>query len=446
MPAPRRVAVIGGGIAGLAAAHYLTRDGCDVEVFEATERLGGLGASFERDGRVFERFYHVMLPSDEHLLGMLEETGLGDRPYWTDSSMGFMHRSRRFALNTPLDLLRFGVLPFHDRLRVAFTGLYGTLLRNGDALDHISAEQWLTRLSGRRAFARFWRPLLEAKFGAAYEQIPARWFWTRFQREKGGKKEVKGYPRGGYEALARGLADSVKGRGGRIHVSTPVQSLTLDGVGRPTLDTVLGRDTFDQAVTTLPLAQLRSVAEGQLAGRVDEVHNDIDYQGVVNVVLMLRQSVISDYWMPVLESGAPFQGIVEATRVIDRAETGGATLVYLMNYVHRTDPLFHRDPAEIGREYFSALLRLFPHLEPDDLLEARTFRAPFVEPIYTLGYEASRPPSELVPGRVFLATTAQVYPGVTSWNGSTGLAKEVVGQMTARWSATPVEGTVGASP
>lgn len=445
MSGARRVAVIGGGIAGLAAAHYLTRDGCEVKLFEATERLGGLGASFERDGRAVERFYHVMLPSDEHLLGLLRETGLDDRPYWTDSSMGFMHRSRIFALNTPLDLLRFGVLPFHDRLRVAFTGLYGTLLRNGDALDHITAERWLTRLSGKRAFARFWRPLLEAKFGAAYGQIPARWFWTRFQREKGGKKEVKGYPRGGYESLARGIADSVRERGGRIHLNTPVESVELDSSGRPTLKTALGHDVFDQAVSTLPLAQLQRVAQAELATRVGEVHNDIDYQGVVNVVLMLRRSVISDYWMPILDSGMPFQGIVEATQVIDRSETEGATLVYLMNYVHRTHPLFGRDPDDIAREYFAALRRLFPHIDADDLLEARTFRAPFVEPIYTLGYEALRPPTELVPGRVFLATTAQVYPGVTSWNGSTGLAKDVVDQMNRGWRAAPMQQTAGAA-
>ena len=41
------------------------------------------------------------------------------------------------------------------------------------------------------------------------------------------------------------------------------------------------------------------------------------------------------------------------------------------------------------------------------------------------------PPIALVPGRVYLATTAQVYPEVTSWNGSAGLALRVADQMHA---------------
>jgi hypothetical protein len=53
------------------------------------------------------------------------------------------------------------------------------------------------------------------------------------------------------------------------------------------------------------------------------------------------------------------------------------------------------------------------------------FRAPFVEPLYSLGYEKRKPPHELVPGRVFLANTAQIYPDVTSWNSSVGVAKRV---------------------
>jgi len=59
------------------------------------------------------------------------------------------------------------------------------------------------------------------------------------------------------------------------------------------------------------------------------------------------------------------------------------------------------------------------------------FRSPFVEPLYSVGYQRRTPPIALVPGRVYLATTAQVYPEVTSWNGSAGLARRVVDQMLA---------------
>src|SRR5690606_1878903 len=94
--------------------------------------------------------------------------------------------------NTALDLLRFSPLSFISRLRVGATGLWGRL-RSATGLDDITCEAWLTRLSGRSAFENLWKPMLQAKFGDRYRDVPALWFWTRFNREKGGGKEVKGY-------------------------------------------------------------------------------------------------------------------------------------------------------------------------------------------------------------------------------------------------------------
>jgi protoporphyrinogen oxidase len=96
-----------------------------------------------------------------------------------------------------------------------------------------------------------------------------------------------------------------------------------------------------------------------------------------------------------------------------------------MNYVHRSDPLFKRDPEALSAEYVTALLDLFPQLSREDVHAAFVFKAPYVEPLYTPGYLKRQPPAELVNGRVYLATTTQVYPNVTSWNSSTGLAKSV---------------------
>ena len=71
-----RVAIAGGGIAGLASAHFLLRAGCIPVIFEAANQLGGLGTYFEHAGFSFERFYHVILDSDADLLELIDELGL----------------------------------------------------------------------------------------------------------------------------------------------------------------------------------------------------------------------------------------------------------------------------------------------------------------------------------------------------------------------------------
>ena len=53
-----RVAIIGGGFGGLAAAWELTRRGVKPIVLEADAAVGGLAGSFVANGEQLERFYH----------------------------------------------------------------------------------------------------------------------------------------------------------------------------------------------------------------------------------------------------------------------------------------------------------------------------------------------------------------------------------------------------
>ncbi|MCK5795434.1 MAG: FAD-dependent oxidoreductase, partial [Anaerolineales bacterium] len=72
-----KIAVIGAGYAGLAAAYDLARSGHDVVIYEATDRPGGLAVGFKEpnwDWSV-EGYYHHWFASDEHMLGLIEELG-----------------------------------------------------------------------------------------------------------------------------------------------------------------------------------------------------------------------------------------------------------------------------------------------------------------------------------------------------------------------------------
>jgi protoporphyrinogen oxidase len=425
-----RVGIVGGGIAGLAAAHFLAGAGAKVTVLEASDQLGGLGTFFEYRNVSLERFYHCMLPSDEHLLGILRDLRLEDDTYWKETSFGVMRDKRLYALNTPLQLLRFDALPFHDRLRIGVAGLWGRTCSDA-GLDDITCEAWLTRLSGPRAFEAFWKPMLQAKFGDRYREVPALWFWTRFNREKGGKREQKGYIRGGYRRIANELDKSVVARGGEVRLRAPVTHLDLDEAGRPMVGLAGGGvETFDRIVFAAPISLLGKLAQGErLAAAMDGLDDMPDMQGVINAVLMLRRGLTGHYWVATVDEDVPFQGIVESTTLLDHDDCAGVHLVYLMNYVHRTDPLFAVDDETILRTYLAGLHRLFPDLREDEIVDAFVFRSPFVEPLYTKGFRRRQPPVSLVPGRVYLATVSQVYPEVTSWNGSTGLARRVADQL-----------------
>ena len=422
-----RVAIIGGGISGLACAHYLATEGVQVSVYESSDRFGGLGTFFEYAGRTVEKFYHVMLPDDHHLLALLGDLNLSEHVHWRHTSLGYLYERRLYPLNRPIDLLRFRPAPLASRVRLGLSALYMSHFSRPGPLDDVSVEDWLIRLSGRTGFECVLRPLLEAKFGDAYRTIPALWYWSRFTREKGTKKEVKGYVPGGYKTITDAIVSSLDRRGARLTLNSPVEHLDIDKNGAPALTVGGVPRSFDKVISTIPLTLLRrSVEGGAIEPWLDRVDPQIDYQGVVNVLVVLRRPITEHYWIAVVRSGAPFDGIVETTSLVDPDGETGHHFVYLMNYVHRSHPLFERESEGIAKEYVEALLDLFPDLSPDDVIDSFVFRAPFVEPVYTPGYGRRVPPAELVPGRVFLATTTQVYPHVTSWNSSSRVARETV--------------------
>ena len=83
-----KVAIIGAGFSGMAAAWDLVRAGHKVSIYEANDHVGGLGAGFKEphwDWSV-EKYYHHWFASDKHMLGLIDELGLSDkvlfpRPY-----------------------------------------------------------------------------------------------------------------------------------------------------------------------------------------------------------------------------------------------------------------------------------------------------------------------------------------------------------------------------
>jgi protoporphyrinogen oxidase len=368
-----------------------------------------------------------VMPTDEHLLTLLEELGLRDSLGWKRTTMGMVVEGRRYPFNNAIDLIKFGPLTFLQRIRFGVVSLLLRHLGRGRDLDNLRIEDWLRRLYGDVIWTRMFQPLFGSKFGAKFGDVPALYLWQRLGREK--NVATRGYPAGGYESIIDGLCASIKSRGADVRTEAKVAGLTADADGvRVTLAS--GEElTADWAISTLPLPTLRSVADEPLASRLPIV--SLEYQGVVNVLFFLRRRLDGHYWAPVIDSGTEFDGVVEMSELSGPHD--GLYLVYVMHYCSSESDLFRESDDVIAQRWRQQLLATYPDRITDaDIAEAHVFRAPFVEPVWRLGYSAVKPADEVAGTRLMLATTAQVYPQVTSWNSSTGLAGRVVDRVLAR--------------
>ena len=150
-----RAVVVGGGLAGIAAALELADGGAEVTLLEARSRLGGATFSVEREGLWLDNGQHVFLRCCTEYRGLLRRLGVEDQVVLQErldipvlSPGGREAHLRRSRLPAPLHLAgaiaRYGHLTPAERLRVLPAALALSRVDLDDpALDERTFGEWL---------------------------------------------------------------------------------------------------------------------------------------------------------------------------------------------------------------------------------------------------------------------------------------------------------------
>jgi squalene-associated FAD-dependent desaturase len=154
----RRVAVVGGGLAGITAALGLADAGDEVVLVESRARLGGLTNSFDRDGLWVDNGQHVFLRCCTAYRALLDRLGVADLVHLQDrldvpvrsgDHVGVSRIERsRWPLPAPFHLAgtlaRYRWLGLADRIRAARGALaLRDLDRDDPAADEATFGWWL---------------------------------------------------------------------------------------------------------------------------------------------------------------------------------------------------------------------------------------------------------------------------------------------------------------
>lgn len=427
------VGIVGGGILGLTAAYRLLQQGVDVTLFERSTDLGGLVGSFDFDGRPADRFYHVVLPTDDRVRGLAEELGLGDDFRFRPTLTGFFDADRLFSMSTLREFATFPLLAPPDRVRLAAFVLRCQRTRDGDALDDVPLIEWLRRTCGRRAVERMWAPLLDSKFDGRYDDLPATYLWARTKRMSKTRdaqgRELMGWLDGGYQRLIDTLVQRIEQLGGKIHAGIEVSGLTGSTRGVHGLVAEGTHHQFDHVLCTL----LPPQAERLLPPDVAKLAPDhCRYLGVVCVIARVDHSVSPYYTLNITDRRIPLTTVVETTHVVDPKFAGGH-LVYAAKYVDPSHPDLARPKEDVERDYLEYTRRIFPVLDPRAIQAVSVQRARMVEPIHTLGGRKRIPDMFPVRG-LALTSTAHVYPEIVNGQAVIGVADRAVAGLLERLS------------
>ena len=407
-----QIAIIGAGLTGLALAERLRNGGHEITVLERDGKIGGLATWHDYGDFHWDRFYHVILPSDGHLLGFIRDIGLAGDLRWNRTLTGFYVDRSFHSMSSGLDFLRFPPVSLLGKLRLAFTILYCARIKDWRRLEQIKVTDWLYRLCGRATYEKIWRPLLLAKLGDNYERVSAVFIWTYIKRmfsarDRSTQKEQLGYVRGGYKTVLQRIEERIREAGGRIRTGVRVHRIEPAIEGGLQVDCDGQLERYDKVIFTGPTNILQAVASNQLC-RFEQPHGaGVEYLGVICMVLVSERPLVPYYVVNIADPRVPFTGIIGMSNLVAGENTAGLHLTFLPKYVHSDDPLL-RAPEEQLRELFVNGLRvMFPQFESIGVRTMHLNRAVKVQPLQTLSYSRLVPKVSTAHKDFFVLNTSQ---------------------------------------
>ncbi len=413
------VGIVGGGIMGISLGYYLSQQGVQVEIFEASPGLGGLaGPLILEDGTAVDRFYHAILSSDSHLRQLADALGIADQFRSRETRMGFYYRGRIHSMNNVIEFLRFPPLGWVDRFRLGLTVLYAQFVRDWKSLESVSVEKWLLQWSGKGTFENIWRPMLKAKFDGGFDDTPATYIWSRLVRMKStrkgsNQKERSGHFIGGYATLMKAMAERIESAGGQIHLRTPVQEVVIEQGSARGLRLADKVHHFDAVVVTMQAPIFRRLIPG--AGQdYHDYLSQTEYLGIVCPLLVLDRPLTGYWTLNITDDQIPFTGVIETTAYIDPQYVGGHHLVYLPKYTAPGSEWQQKSDDEIREIWLKNLETMFPQFDRAWIRYFLIHRERYVEPLHRLNSTHLIPSIKTPIEHLYLATTAQIYPALTN--------------------------------
>jgi len=415
-----RVAIVGAGAGGMAAAYDLARAGNEVMIFEAAGHVGGLAAGFKETGWNWsvEHYYHHWFASDSHMLGLIDELGWTQRVIFKRPLTVVYHKDQFYPLDSAMAVLRFPGLPFFDRLRLGMVVAYLKYLAAWQPLEHVTADSWLKRWVGERAYEILWEPLLVGKFGPHYREVNMAWFWARIKA----RTPRLGTFKGGFQAFMDDFANELRAQGVVIQLNTSVQAIEPTSAG---VEVVLpeGRQGFDHCLVTTSPALLAKLAHRLPA---DYLANLMELKSMGAVVLILSLdhplSTQGYYWHSLPKAaGFPYLSLVEHTNFLSSEHFSGEHIIYIGDYLDPGHEYFKLTKDELLDRFLPTLSRFNPDFKPDWVRNSWLFRTPYAQPVPPVNHSQSIPPIKTpIPG-IWLASMSQVYP----WDRGTNFAVQI---------------------
>jgi protoporphyrinogen oxidase len=417
-PAPEpdgspRVVVIGAGPAGLTAAYQLAKAGVSSTVLEATDVVGGISQTAQRDGWKFDigghRFFTKVQPVEALWHEILADDEFLQRPRM--SRIFYQGKYYDYPIK-PLNALRN--LGFVEAVRCVVSYLAAKVR---PPKDQSTLEGYVVADYGRRLYEHFFRTYnikvwgvdpseLSADFGAqrikgmslwhaVWEPIRSRLFGRRADKSRQVTSLIEEfqYPKYGPGMMWERCAELVTAAGSELEFDRQVTSIRRDDHGATAVVAVDGDGNeidypADEIISTMPFAHLARALDPPPPAEVVAAANGLGFRDFLTVALVVPEADgFPDNWIYIHSPEVEVGRIQNFGSWSPYLVKDGRTCLGLEYFVFEGDGMWTKSDEDLVAQATRELAAL-GLVEPAAVEAGYVVRMPKAYPVYDEGYQA----------------------------------------------------------
>lgn len=396
----KRIAIIGAGPAGITAAYELSKRGYDVELFEASDRVGGLSKSIDLWNQRVDLGPHRFFSQDTKVNALwLEVVGKDYRMVDRLTRIYFDKKFYYYPLK-PFDaLLKLGIWKgfvcgmSYLRQKIVPTKKDG------------SFENWVTNRFGYKLFSIFFKTYSEKLWGISCKELDEDFaaqrikklslfgaIWSALFKSKKTKHKTLvdqfAYPLEGTGMVYERMEDHIQKNGGKVFCKTTVKRVVSEGGKAVGLELSTGeRKDYDHIISSMPITLLVNNLDDTPKEVIDAC-SELKFRNTILVYLNIEgENIFPDNWLYIHADDLKMGRITNFSNWVPELNKGEKSTIVAIEYWAFDQDEIWTDPEEQIIELAKKEMRATGLVGDLKIGEGKVIRIPRCYPVYRMGYQ-----------------------------------------------------------
>jgi protoporphyrinogen oxidase len=401
----RKVIILGGGLAGLAAAYELAKTGFNVVVIEKSDDVGGLARTIKVGKFSFDTGPHRWYTKNDSVNNwMLEILGKEVIKVPRLTRIYFDGKFFFYPIRIMNALKGIGII---NAFNAVFDYLKSRIKSRIGVQQALTMEDGYIRQFGKTLYEIFFKRYSEKLWGRKCNEISIDWVG---QRTRGlniitlikdslikSKNVVSlvdefSYPKNGIGMLAWILEKKVKFYGGKIILNSDVVKIHNNKKNKITkISYKKGKKIFDLEgdyyISSIPLNDLVYRFSPKMSEKTEKVASRLTYRDELQVALFIKKThITNDTWIYIHPKEIPYMRLMEMDNWSDKLSPKGTTSLVFEIACNEGDEIWNKKDKEIIDLTVNSFIDEFKFISKKDIISGYVHRVLKEYPVYHLNY------------------------------------------------------------